>query len=190
MALLPGQQSPSLPQSLIENCRFCADRLVLIERLPRGGEIAEIGCLRGEFSRDILRIASPHRLHLFDIDFAPLADDVRQDARVSLHEGASPASLAVIPDGTLDWAYIDADHSYAAVVRDAAAAARKVKPGGYLVFNDFAHVDPFMGRYGVHRAVVEFAVQHRWDIVFFAYETNAVYDIALQRPAGNGELAW
>ncbi|RED37987.1 methyltransferase family protein [Rhodopseudomonas thermotolerans] len=181
-AVQSGRQSPALPQALLENCRFCADRLVMVERLPHGGVVAEIGCLRGEFSRDILRLASPKRLHLFDIDFSPLAADVRADHRVSIQEGPSPESLAVLPDGSLDWAYIDADHSYAAVVRDAAAAARKVKPGGYLVFNDFAHVDPFLGRYGVHRAVVEFAVQHRWEVAFFAYETNAVYDIALRRP--------
>lgn len=182
-AVSSNQRSPALPQELVEHCRFCANRRVLIERLPRGGLVAEIGTLRGEFARQILRTADPRVLHLIDIDFSKLADDVRTDPRVRVHEGASLEVLSDIADETLDWAYIDADHSYEGASRDAAAAARKIKPGGYLVFNDFAHIDPYLGRYGVHRAAVEFAVAHRWPLVLFAYETNALYDVALQRPA-------
>jgi hypothetical protein len=68
------------------------------------------------------------------------------------------------------------------VTRDANAAASKVKPGGFLVFNDFAHIDPFLGAYGVHRAVVHFAVTRRWSFAWFAYEPTALYDVALRRP--------
>jgi hypothetical protein len=68
------------------------------------------------------------------------------------------------------------------VTRDAHIAALKVKPGGYLVFNDFAHMDPFLGAYGVHRAVVDFAVSRAWAFAWFAYEPNALYDVALRRP--------
>ena len=183
------QQSPKLPQQLLENCRFCADRVLLIDRLPRGGEVAEIGTLRGEFARLILKISKPRKLHIVDLDLSKLVSDVRDDPRVSLHQGASPDILAEIADESLDWAYIDADHSYRGASRDAAAAARKIKPGGYLVFNDFAHIDPSMGRYGVHRAVVEFAVTNRWPVVLLAYETNALYDVALQRPGADSGRA-
>lgn len=60
-------------------------------------------------------------------------------------------------------------------------AAQKVKPGGYLVFNDYA--DPYLGRYGVHRAVTEFANAAGWPLVMFAHEPSALYDVALQRPS-------
>lgn len=99
-----------------------------------------------------------------------------------MHQGPSHAVLAGFPDATFDWIYIDADHSYAGVAQDAAAAASKVRPGGFLVFNDFAHIDPYLGSYGVHRAVVEFAVAHRWPFAWFAYEAHALYDVALRRP--------
>lgn len=178
-----NQRSPALPQELIEHCKFCASRRILLARLPRGGAVAEIGTLRGDFARQILRIANPRVLHLIDLDVSKLADDVRTDPRVRVHEGTSPDVLSAIADESLDWAYIDADHSYEGVSRDAAAAARMIKPGGHLVFNDFGHIDPSLGRYGVHRATVEFAVAHRWPMVLFAYETNALYDVALQRPA-------
>jgi len=72
--------------------------------------------------------------------------------------------------------------TYCGVSRDANAAATKVKPGGFLVFNDFAHIDPFLGAYGVHRAVVEFAIARRWRFARFAYEIRGLYDVALRRP--------
>jgi len=90
--------------------------------------------------------------------------------------------LQHLPDAHFDWIYIDADHSYEGVLRDAQAAAPKVKPGGYLVFNDFAHVDPELGAYGVHRAVVDFAVARQWTFSWLAYEPRALYDVALRRP--------
>src|SRR5262249_9794096 len=55
-------------------------------------------------------------------------------------------------------------------------------PGGYLVFNDFAHIDPYLGAYGVHRAVVAFAIAHNWPFRWWAYEGNGLYDVALERP--------
>ena len=64
--------------------------------------------------------------------------------------------LSGFPDAHFDWIYVDADHSYEGLLRDANAAATKVKPGGFLVFNDFAHADPFLGAYGVQRAVADF----------------------------------
>ena len=87
-----------------------------------------------------------------------------------------------MPDAAFDWIYVDADHSFNGVKRDAEAAMRKVKPGGFLVFNDFAHADPFIGRYGVHSAVADFMVRYHWPMKFMAYEINGLYDVALQRP--------
>jgi hypothetical protein len=62
---------------------------------------------------------------------------------------------------------------------------RRSNRAGYLVFNDFAHLDPYLGAYGVHRAVVEFAIARAWPFAWFAYDGNALYDVALQRPRGS-----
>jgi hypothetical protein len=51
-----------------------------------------------------------------------------------------------------------------------------------LVFNDFAHIDPSLGHYGVHRAVVDFALEVRWPLRLFAFSKYALYDVALQNP--------
>jgi hypothetical protein len=176
------QPSAPLPTHLLAECRVCASREDLIGLLPRGGRIAEIGTQRGDFARHILATAAPAELHLIDLDFSSLAADVAADRRVVRHDGNSHLILQQFPDAHFDWIYVDADHSFAGVKRDAAAAAAKVKPGGYLVFNDFAHVDTELGAYGVHRAVVEFANERQWPFCWLAYQPNALYDVALRRP--------
>jgi predicted O-methyltransferase YrrM len=177
-----GEGSPSLPAHLIEDCRFSASRYDLVAALPSAGRIAEVGTFKGDFAHHILLTCNPRELHLVDLDFSLLDPAVAKDARVRAHAGHSHAVLAAFPDEYFDWIYIDADHSYAGTSRDAAAAAAKVKAGGYLVFNDFAHSDPYLGAYGVHRAVVDFALKQNWPFAWFAYDGNALYDVALKRP--------
>jgi hypothetical protein len=50
------------------------------------------------------------------------------------------------------------------------------------MFNDFAHIDPMLGRYGVHRAVAQFLLETRWMIHAMSYEPHGLYDIALRAP--------
>jgi hypothetical protein len=182
-AFAKGVSSPQIPQRLLGECRFFANRRLMLEQLPAGGRIAEIGVDRGQFADQILKTCAPSELHLVDLDFSNLDAAVAADPRVIRHHGASHEAIAAFADASFDWIYIDADHSYAGVSRDAKAAAAKVRPGGYLAFNDFAHIDPWLGAYGVHRAVVEFAVANDWPFIFWAYESSALYDVALRRPA-------
>ncbi len=182
LAISRPPSSLEMPAALLADCRVCASRLDLLGHLAHQGRVAEIGTLHGEFARHILDRCDPAELHLIDLDFAQLDPAVASDARIRLHAGRSHEVLAGFPDEHFDWIYIDADHSYAGVRRDALAAAAKVRRGGHLVFNDFAHMGPDLGAYGVHSAVVEFAVQHSWRFVWFAYQPNALYDVALCRP--------
>ena len=176
------RSSPPIPPDLVTDCRVCACRLDLMQRLPKGGVVAEVGTLRGDFARSILSVSQPRALHLIDLDMSDLADDVRSDARVTLHAHSSEAALKSFPEGFFDWIYVDADHSYRGVARDIAAAAPRVKSGGYLVFNDFAHMDPYLGAYGVHRAVSEFAGREAWPLRWLSLDPSALYDLALQKP--------
>jgi SAM-dependent methyltransferase len=180
--LAKGQPSMAVPPELLAGCRMCASRNELVANLPRGGRVAEVGTYRGQFARQILANCEPAELHLLDLDFTLLDPAVAADSRVTMHEGLSHQRLAQFPDDHFDWIYIDGDHSYEGASSDARVAATKVKPGGHLVFNDFAHADPYLGAYGVHRAVVEFAVTRGWKFVWWAYEPNGLYDVALQRP--------
>jgi predicted O-methyltransferase YrrM len=174
--------SPSLPPELFADCRVCASRAELVARLPKQGIVGEVGTLRGDFAKVILGSATPRALHLIDLEFGALDAAVARNTIVTLHRGDSALMLQSFPDAFFDWLYIDANHAYAAVRRDCAAAAPKIKPGGYLVFNDFAHIDPHLGAYGVHRAVCEFAQERGWPFRWLSYDPYALYDVALQRP--------
>ncbi len=132
----------------------------------------------------MLSACDPAELHLIDLDFSLLDPTVAADPRVVMHRGLSHEMLGSFADDYFDWIYIDGDHSYAGASRDAAVASTKVRRGGYLVFNDFAHADPYLGAYGVHRAVTDFAASRRWKFAWWAYEPHGLYDVALQRPVG------
>ena len=177
-----GQASPAIPAELLVECRMCASRHELVKNLPKQARVAEVGTYRGDFARHILGTCDPAELHLIDIDASQLDAAIAKDSRIAIHQGASQDMLARFADNHFDWIYIDGDHSYEGASGDARVAAAKVKPGGYLVFNDFAHADPYLGAYGVHRAVVEFAVTRGWKFAWWAYEPNGLYDVALRRP--------
>ncbi|MFE1599156.1 class I SAM-dependent methyltransferase [Methylobacterium sp. ID0610] len=177
-----GATSPQIPAHLLTDCRLLATRQDLARALG-GGRVAEIGTQHGRFARFILDEVRPERLHVVDLDVSRTDRSVLEDPRVAVHVGFSTAVLSSFEDASFDWIYIDADHSYEGVRADAEAARSKVKPGGYIVFNDFAHADPFLGVYGVHRAATEFLVRHQWPVRFMSYDPNALYDIAVQRPA-------
>jgi SAM-dependent methyltransferase len=179
-----GRAAAQIPGELLADCKVCASRQELVTKFPNGARVAEVGTFRGNFARHILYACAPSELHVIDLDLSQLDPEVAGHDRVRVHHGASHTVLAGFPDAYFDWIYIDADHSYAGVLRDADAAATKVKPGGFLVFNDFAHADAFLGTYGVQRAVADFVVANRWPVAWLAYDVNALYDIALKRPGG------
>ena len=56
----------------LENARILADRYALIELLPKGGLVAEVGVDRGQFSHKILASGKPSELYLIDIDLSRL----------------------------------------------------------------------------------------------------------------------
>jgi hypothetical protein len=62
----------SAPQTELDaihtsGCVVVPSREVLLERLPQGGIVAEVGVAEGEFSRAILQRNRPRRLHLIDL---------------------------------------------------------------------------------------------------------------------------
>lgn len=60
-----------------------------------------------------------------------------------------------VEDASLDFCFIDADHSYAGCKADIAAWFPKVKPGGFISGHDYANTEYEV--FGVTRAVDEFA---------------------------------
>jgi len=181
-AFRPVPGSIEIPDSLLDGCKCVSNRVVLISELTANGRVAELGTFKGEFAKQILLRSSPVELHLVDIDFSRLHPEISSDRRVVRHLGFTKDVVTKFEDGYFDWIYVDADHSYEGTIRDAKLGAPKIRRGGFLVFNDFAHLDTAYGRYGVHRAVSEFAVNMKWPLAFLAFQPNGLYDVALRKP--------
>ena len=169
------------------------DRRSLMASLPKGGIGAEIGVAEGSFSQVLLDVTEPKKLWLIDpwehITAEALKDDASnvpqdvQDARctnVIRNLGADPAigvvrmySLDAIKyflDDSLDWVYIDADHTQAGA--DAEAWWPKVKSDGWLTGHDYTIA-------GVHITVKtqidEFVAKHNLTL-FVTRGDNDIYE--------------
>lgn len=143
---------------------------------------------RGHFSAEILSRCAPSNLLLIDREFDRLASPLvlelvaRKDPRITLIPGDSADGLSELPARSLDVVYIDADHSYAAVRRDIAAALPCLKPDGVLVFNDYAVWSPSsMYHCGVARAVNELCLTSNWRLKYLAMQPMMYNDVMLVR---------
>lgn len=91
-----------------------------------------------------------------DYILKPLGD------RISWHFKSSVEASKDFKDGSLDFVYIDADHSYEAVKQDIDVWLPKVKVGGVLGGHDFYpgklgdYVEKSPSNNGVKRAVLEY----------------------------------
>jgi SAM-dependent methyltransferase len=180
---------PLPPQDVFEGTKVLIDRKMIIDRMQTNAVVAEIGTQEGIFAEYILKKTTPAELHLFDVDFKPMysrtATGLIEFAKI--HEGDSSSNLANFPDDYFDWIYIDGDHHYDGVKKDANVAIRKVKPGGILIFNDFTIWSPVeMIDYGVPYVVCELLNNLRWQVEYIALHPLGYHDIALRKPHTNG----
>lgn len=180
--------APPLPDDKYRGCEVLTDRLALLDRLPKGAAIAEVGVDRGYFSAEIIERCTPSSLVLIDRDLGRLANPLildlvsHGDPRLILLHGDSGDCLEGLPARSLDLVYIDADHGYEAVRRDIAAALPKLKPDGALIFNDYAVWSPSsMYHCGVARAVNELCLASNWRLRYLAMQPMMYNDVMLVR---------
>lgn len=157
----------------------------VINSFIENGRGAEFGVFRGKFSARILEERKPEKLYLVDpwINFEdPLYEktwyhvDSKNDmedvfnkvslrfakeveaGQVEILRGKTTEVADMIPDGSLDYVYIDGDHSYQGVTTDLALAFQKTKEEAVIAVDDY-----FIGGWwkdGVIRATSEFLGQY------------------------------
>ena len=156
-------------------------REVFLGRLPTGGVAIEIGVWHGDFSATILDLVKPEKLYLID-PWANVTDESHSEAFVGrtedgkmdrifakvqaryaqeigdgrveiIRDWSVPALDRFAPD-SIDFAYVDGDHSYDGVRADLAALFPKMRVGGVMAFDDY-HRRGWWGD-GVIRAINEF----------------------------------
>lgn len=172
------------PVERFENCKVVPKREDILPDMPKRGRMAEIGTQEGLFAERIVLECNPSEMHLFDVNMAPLRQRNSAVTRSAiLHEGDSSTLMEDMPENYFDMIYIDGDHTLPGVQKDIDSARSKVKPGGFLVFNDFSlwSAVEFMP-YGVPYAVCNLSTDFGWNFTHFALNQLLNSDVALQRP--------
>ena len=170
-------------------------RRALLKRLPKRGTVVEIGVWRGDFSDTILKPLKPKRLILCD-PWRHFADDGQDDTltaragqaemdkiandvatrfadeiaagRVEIRREMSKDFISGLPDGSIDVAYIDGDHSYDGLRGDLEAILPKMAVNGVIACDDYHRRGWWKN--GVIRALNEFLGAHSDELRLFALE--------------------
>ena len=160
-------------------------RETLLQMVPKKARCAEIGVFKGSFSRKILNIAHPEKLYLIDpwqnvddpdrtgslysngsehdmeailVDVSDRFAEEIADETVVIQQGYSSEVLKTHAPESLDFVYIDGDHSFDSVLEDLTLAAQCLRPSGFIGLDDY-----FRGSWwgdGVIRAVNIFLGRH------------------------------
>ena len=141
--------------------------------------VVEVGVSDGKLSNYLL--AQIPTLYLYGVDIESneciraVYDNFSN--RSVFFERDSVEVAQFLANGMFDLVFVDADHTYDAVVRDLRAWAPKVRPGGIFAGHDYGWEFP-----GVVRAVQEFALATGWRLqtsasnVWWFYKPNATVD--------------
>lgn len=181
------------------------ERREILELLRPGTVGAELGVFTGLFSEALLDVARPAVLHLVDPwwlafgerypDWGAYTDHGRLPTRVAhaaavaraerargtcevhVHVARSADWLRTLPDGSLDWAYVDSTHYYRETREELRLLERKLRRDGLVLGDDWR---PNTGdpHHGVFRAVHREVRAGAWDVV--RVDTHAQWAV---RPA-------
>lgn len=141
---------------------------------------AEIGVLGGHYS-EILLNTIPN-LFLIGVDNWKNISNAKQtmdkyyakfDKKVTIIPKHSMDALEAVPDESLDFVYIDANHQYHAVLDDITGWAKKVRKGGIVAGDDYFDIPA--SKWGVVRAVNDYKPVHYstdWDFSLGIEDTH------------------
>lgn len=137
-------------------------RRAMLQKMPKGGVCVEVGVWRGEFTATLLEVLQPARLTLIDPwkNFAERTDafdgqtedqkfeGIYQDilhrfapriesGQIEVNRALSDAAFKTMQADSLDFAYLDGDHSYDGIRADLEAVLPLMKVGGVIMMDDY-----------------------------------------------------
>jgi len=168
--------------------RWAKVRFDVIKPFLRAHAVAaELGVLKGDFSRLIVRELQPERLHLVDpwylqgTEWSWEKEDrstvhalsgVLQAFEAELARGQVVLDiaydqdfLATLPDAYFDWIYLDTTHTYEQTRLELQLLQKKVKPSGVIAGDDW-QPDPAHPHHGVYKAVQEVIADGKYRILY------------------------
>lgn len=148
------------------------------------GKGVEIGVEKGFFSQVICQTNPMIKLYCVDpyVSYRKYRDHTRQQkfdifrlkARSKLRgfnvkfiQKFSIDAVKEFEDASLDFVYIDANHSYEFVIQDITEWAKKVKPGGIVAGHDYIRRKGQEHLYGVVQAVDEYIKANDYDLTVY-----------------------
>jgi hypothetical protein len=162
---------------------FSTRETMIRHYLKEGMVGCELGVFAGEFAESLVRKLPKHltlidswsseegMLFSGDVDgnngvslpqeqlYGLVVSRFAENPRVKILRGWTWEMIPTIPDFSLDYVYIDADHSYEGMKRDLKLIEPKLKPDGFLMGHDyemnFAKAN-YPWKFGVQQAVDEF----------------------------------
>ena len=170
--------SEILPTYIIHHSRD-----VLIQLFAQEGTVAEIGVAEGAFSERILKYSRPKKLHLIDCwqhqnrkdylrDGNNVPEELQQErfllvaekfsnevseGKVNIHRAYSTEAAKKFGNAYFDWVYVDAMHTYDAVLSDLKTYYPLVREDGFIAGHDYAnHPGALADGFGVIEAVNKF----------------------------------
>ena len=74
-----------------------------------------------------------------------IKNHIADENKITVHRGFSNVELLKLPDNHFDIIYIDANHEPEFIIEDAVLSFRKLRKGGYLIFDDYGWKDASIG---------------------------------------------
>ena len=130
----------------------------------------EVGVAGGKHAQYLWQNAKPKKLYLidhWDLAQKPYFGEetlywynqvlkFSQDKNIEVIKDDTVNASKRFDDESIDWIYLDADHSYEGVLRDLNVYWPKLKDGGLLMGDDYSLYDLTRSRFGVEKALKEF----------------------------------
>lgn len=150
-----------------------------LNRLRLTNTGAEIGCASGAFAATVLSQWTGQLYHMIDPWevqdkeiykenqpetytewYEACVELARQDSRIILHREYSHKAAGLFGSSSLDWAYIDGNHAYGAVLSDMDHWWPKIRLGGIMGGHDFYTRTEGGAWVEVEAAVKRWATEH------------------------------
>lgn len=159
------------------------NKLFILDYYTPGSRGLEIGVWKGEFSKEIADRVKPSTLYLCDpwkfspeysdrwyggtqaksqADMDAIHRDVvgmfKDNSNVHVIKDISDNLTSYIEEKSLDWTYIDGNHSYEYVLRDLEISLKLIKPGGIISGDDYDEGNE------IEKALFEFLTKYEQQI--------------------------
>lgn len=201
-----NQVTAALPAQLLANARVCANRYEVLKYIPTGGTAVEVGVGYGDFTEPLLQTLQPKTFIAIDT-FGITADNEPwgrthlkengcshydyykqqfkawiETGNMVIKKGLSWEMLQQLPDRSIDYIYIDADHTYESVSKEISAFKSKLKEQAIVQFNDYTLFDQnALMPFGVPKAVHEFMIAEDFEMLYLCLHPQGFCDVVLKK---------